>query len=412
MEQNTNTANNKEIKQLNIVTVLKAMTRKWYLYLIWLPIAFGISCAIILPVPRSYTSTVKLAPELKSATASGSLSSLASSFGLSLGNKLGNTDAILPELYPDVINSVDFRTRLFKLKVTDKDGKVTTTYYDHLANRQKSAWWQDKINDFMERFDTDTIDAPNGKKNGKNEKVDPFRLTKRQTEISNSIGTKIKCTVDKKNFVISISVSDQDPLISATIADSVKSMLQAFITEYRTKKAKLDVEYALGLEMDAKKEYEKARRAYAAYSDSHQDLALQEYQSQLEDLENEMQLRYNAYTAHSTQLQAARAKLREETPAFTQIQSATVPIKPSAPKRMIFCGIFLLFTFIVVTIYAGVKYDPNKVKKGKKEKKKNDNTNDTTPDENDNDNEADAVTEVEVLNADDSENQDKPEDNK
>ena len=125
-----------------------------------------------------------------------------------------------------------------------------------------------------------------------------------------------------------------------------------------------------------------------------------------------MQLRYNAYTAHSTQLQAARAKLREETPAFTQIQSATVPIKPSAPKRMIFCGIFLLFTFIVVTIYAGVKYDPNKVKKGKKEKKKNDNTNDTTPDENDNDNEADAVTEVEVLNADDSENQDKPEDNK
>ena len=47
----------------------------------------------------------------------------------------------------------------------------------------------------------------------------------------------------------------------------------------------------------------------------------------LDDLENEMQLQYKAYNTASAQLLAAEAKVQQETPAFTTLQSATVPVK-------------------------------------------------------------------------------------
>ena len=41
----------------------------------------------------------------------------------------------------------------------------------------------------------------------------------------------ISCNVDKRTGIISISVNDQDPLVCATIADSVRCKLQNFIID-------------------------------------------------------------------------------------------------------------------------------------------------------------------------------------
>ena len=50
---------------------------------------------------------------------------------------------------------------------------------------------------------------------------------------------------------------------------------------------------------------------------------------------NQMQQKYNIYTTINTQMHSAAAKLQEATPAFTTIQTATVPIKPAGPKRVL-----------------------------------------------------------------------------
>ncbi|MBO5549302.1 MAG: chain-length determining protein, partial [Prevotella sp.] len=70
------------------------------------------------------------------------------------------------------------------------------------------------------------------------------------------------------------------------------------------------------------------------------------YRAKQEDLENDMQLKFNTYTAMQTQLQQAKAKVQERTPAFTLLKGASVPIKPSGPKRMIFViGMVILAFF-------------------------------------------------------------------
>ena len=49
----------------------------------------------------------------------------------------------------------------------------------------------------------------------------------------------------------------------------------------------------------------------------------------------------------NNQLQAAKAKIQERTPAFTMLQNASVPTKPEGPKRMIFVLVMTFLAFVV-----------------------------------------------------------------
>ncbi len=64
-----------------------------------------------------------------------------------------------------------------------------------------------------------------------------------------------------------------------------------------------------------------------------------------------MQLQYNAYTQIAAQLLAAEAKVQEETPAFTTLQSATVPLIPEAPKKKKIVLVFLFLAFVATSVW-------------------------------------------------------------
>ena len=339
---------NKEehLKQIDVVAIAKEMKKHKKQYLIALPITFVLSCLLIICVPRYYTSTAKLAPEISSFSSS-SLGDIASSFGFDLGGSSSNGDAIFPELYPELIESNDFMVGMFDVKVKSKDGSINTTYYNYLATKRQTPWWTKAYNSVKQMFDT-----PDSTVVSKNGKANPFQLTRRQDQIARLMSKNIKCDIDKKNYVISITVEDQDPLICATLADTVQAKLQEFITDYRTKKAKKDLEYYKKLSSDAKSKYEHIRQQYGSYSDANQDVVLESYRLKANDMENEMQLLYNTYTTLQAQVQQAQAKLLMQTPAFTTLQSASVPLKPAGPKRMLFVLGMTVLAFLIISIYS------------------------------------------------------------
>ena len=315
--------------------------------------AFVLAAVYTLSLPNYYECEVKLSPEISGSKSNNSLSSLASSFGIKIGGAVSNaTDALFPTLYPELMNSVDFKTSLFQVPVTIEGNEAegiadrTMSYYDYLKNEQKSPWWSATIagtKKFLislmkEEAPQDTI-------------VNPFRLTKEQTDIVKAIDKKIVCDVDSTTMVISINVTDQDPVICAMMADTVKTRLQNFITDYRTSKARVDLEYNKKICAETKARYEKARQLYAEFMDANQDIILQTVRQKQTDLENEMQLQYNAYQQVASQLLAAEAKVQEETPAFTTLQSATVPVEKAGPSRAKMCLILLLLAFLGTTIW-------------------------------------------------------------
>ena len=325
------------------------------LYYKVLSITFVVSAIIMLSIPNYYKCTVMLAPEIPDGTKGTSgLASLASSFGVNIGAASVGADAIMPNLYPDLMNSVAFRASLFPVKVQEEDGDTAMTYYDYLENYQRLPWWSAGMKAVGNGISS-VINSLLGNEEETSNKVNPFRLTKEQMKIVETMQKKVVCDVDKKTFVITIDVTDQDPLIAATLADSVQTHLQDFITDYRTRKARVDLTYNQKLFKEAQERYEKARLKSAAYSDANRHAIFAEKQSEITKLENEMQLQYRAYSQVAAQLQLAEAKVQEETPAFTTLQPATVPIKKTGPKRAIFTLIFLFLASIVTTLYVWKK---------------------------------------------------------
>lgn len=343
---------NQPLQQINLRALYdKLIARRKVFYWV-LPITFVVSALLILCVPRYYTVQTKMAPELQSSSALGSLGSFASSFGLDL-NSLDSEDAIYPTLYPDVINSRDFLLQLFDEEVQTADGEFKGTFYTYLQ-QVKYPFWEviaRTVKGWL-RFSKESR-SPGGNPNGNGNEVDPFWLNKLQTNAITLMQENIKCTVDRKTYVITISVTTQDKLVSAMMANIVSEHLQDFITEYRTKKLAKDLEYYEAMETMAKQTYDQARQAYIEYVDSHHSLQLQRYQVQANFLQSDMQMKYASYENFSKQKMITQSKLQEHTPIYTIIESPTVPVKPTGPKRVRFvlamCFLALIVTALWVT---------------------------------------------------------------
>lgn len=342
MEENKNitTQQVEEESSIDFAAIWQAIKKHKKLYYKALGVGFIIGLIIAFSIPNSYNCQIKLAPELGGSSNASSIASLASSFGLNLGGGgSASGDAITPTLYPELMKSVDFKTSLFPVKVKRKQDKNPMTVYDYFKNEWKYAWWEHCFGLMAPKKEKDTL-------------VNNFELTGEQSYIAGLINQTVFCTIDKKTFLITISVNVQDPNVAAQLADSVKTRLQDFLTDYKTSKARHDLEFAETLQKQAKKDYERARRLYVEFMDANQNLMLLTAQQKQNDLENDMQLQYNNYTAICAQVIAAKAKVQEVTPAFTTLQSATVPLGPTSPKKGQIVLICLFLAALGTTIYA------------------------------------------------------------
>ena len=298
---------------------------------------------IALSIPKQYTVTVTLSPEMGGDKASGGLASLASSF-LGTGATGSSPDALNATLAPDIVASTPFILELFNTKVQTLDGKLDTTLVAYL-DEQKQPWWGyikaapgmaiEAIKSlFSEEADTASV-------------LNPFQLTKEESEKVEGLRKVLTADVDKKTAMTTLTVTLQDPKVTAIVADSVVAKLQQYIIDYRIKKAKEDCAYLEQLYKERQQEYYDAQSKYAHYFDSNRNIALQSVRAEQERLQNDMNLAYQVYSQVAQQLQVARAKIQEEKPVFAVVEPATVPLQPSGTSRKV---ILVGIVFLVVCV--------------------------------------------------------------
>ena len=318
----------------SLLKVARLLLSKWKQIFIFCFIVVSLSIGYIMSIPRSYQSDVVMLPEIPSNNSlSSGLGSLASMAGVKLGNG-DSEDAIYPEFYPKVVKTPDFLVALLNKPVRPKGLKQDVSLFIYLTQHQKAPWW-DSL------FQWGGL----GSKEAPTNKIDPQRLTKAQEKLLKGLGSSIVSFVDKRTNMVTINVTMQDPEVAAQVATMVENQLQQYIANYRTSKARNDVKYA----------EKNAQKVYARFADANQDLVLTSVQQEETRLENEMQLAYNGYSQSITQLQLAQAKVQERMPAFTVLQQANVPIKPSAPKRMIFVFMMAVLSFSLSCLWIIIK---------------------------------------------------------
>lgn len=286
---------------------------------------------IALSIPKQYTVTVTLSPEMGGDAKGGGLASLASSF-LGGGATNSSPDALNATLAPDIVASTPFVLELFNTHVQTLDGELDTTLVAYL-DEQKTPWWG-----YIKAAPSLAIEAI---KSLFTEKVDtvsvlnPFQLTEQEYQKVENLRKVITANVDKKTAMTTVTVTLQDPKVTAIVADSVVTKLQQYIIDYRIKKAKEDCAYLEELYKERQQEYYQAQSKYAHYFDTNRNIAFQSVRAEQERLQNDMNLAYQVYSQVAQQLQVARAKIQEEKPVFAIVEPASIPLEPSSTSRKI-----------------------------------------------------------------------------
>ena len=327
MEQNLNTPSpQKEEQEIDLLELFgKLWKRKksiakavGYGALIGLVVAFS--------MPREYTVTVTLSPESGSSSSSG-LMGMASMLGL--GNiSVSNEDALNVSLFPDIMASTPFALELYGMQVRPEKSDTTLALHRFMEGQSKS-WFGYlfalpgmAVGGVMSLFS-------DGEEMEEREIPDPFHLTREEEKSLMGIKEMMSAEADKTTGITTISVTLQDPVVAAVVADSVVHKLQAYITAYRTKKATEDFKYQEMLYEKAKKEYYQLQKEYAAFQDRNQLVTLNAVNQQA-----------------ATQLELLRAKIQEDKPVFAVVEPATVPLKPSAPRKVLILIGFMFLAFV------------------------------------------------------------------
>ena len=122
--------------------LFEVVLKSWKKILVWALCGAAFGMMIGLSKPKTYTAKAVVAPEITTRTGAGGLSSLASLAGINM-NTMALTDAMHPDLYPEIIKSTNFYIDLFDMPVTfeHKDTLVHTDLYDYMVNYAKSPWW-------------------------------------------------------------------------------------------------------------------------------------------------------------------------------------------------------------------------------------------------------------------------------
>ena len=307
-------------------------------YFIILPIAFILGLVYAFGLPDYYTCVVKISPEL---------SKRPSYDGIGFNMINPDYQTIYPDLYPKLMNGADFQASLLPIKVKRQSDGAEFTYYDYLLNEQKRPWWIIFKRKVLGKDDERVEES----------KIDPFHPTAEQSDLMMAISDLIVCDVTPKTFVVTIKVMDQDPLVAATLADSVKIRLQQFLTDYHTNKSLGEVAYYKKVCQQAKMKYDAASTDYSSFMDANRDVQSQSLLSRQTYLENEMQLRQAAYEELCKKLQDAEMSAQEDKPSFATIKSATIPLEPSEPLRVSMCLKWMFFVFALITSWIFYKED-------------------------------------------------------
>jgi uncharacterized protein involved in exopolysaccharide biosynthesis len=356
MQEEINKANEISIKQLfNIIL----NSKRRIAIITVLVAALGVVYALILPV--QFVSSAKVLPEIAQSGGAklfGGISSLAGLAGLDIDN-LGNTDAVRPNLYPDIVNSTPFAIHILNKPVVTQDGEQFQSL-GHFLNKQGK-------NNGAAKFFSSIFSIFSSKKAGggayeklvENPGNKPFKFTKSQELTLKDFKSRVVSSIDKKTGVIGLSVQMEDPEVAGLIAKESLDYLTEYVVEYRTEKLKKYEQFLNERMSEAKKKYENTRYNLSNYKDRNKNIILLVPKTEEDQLKYDFDMAYGLYLEVSKKLEQTRIQAQNETPVLKTLEPPTIPLMKSEPKRTTIVISFAVMGFILasfLSLYKGIDW--------------------------------------------------------
>ncbi|WP_128548691.1 GNVR domain-containing protein [Larkinella soli] len=295
--------------------------------------------------PDEYTSEVIVMPEASSGGGGGmgNLGSIAGLAGISLDNPAG--EAVRPDLYPNVLESIPFALDLLKQPVYAKQYRTTMPLQTYLKRQGRET--------FLDRLTGSTGDAADAavRPPAPASLPDPknysraLQITPEQEGLANALISRITPTIDRRTGMVTIEAKMPDPVVSATVARLSLDYLTNYITSYRTQKIRNQAAFLTQQVEQSKRRYQSAEYALESYRDRNRSLYGGLARLEEQRLQADYLLAQTVYNDLSRQLEQAKIRVQEETPVFKMLEPPRIPLRKSGPRRTM---------IIVVAIVAGM----------------------------------------------------------
>jgi len=368
-----------EEDEIDLVELAKTVWngRRYIYYCVGVFVLLGLFVA--LGSGEEYESEVKLIPEMRQSPSMGGLGGLARQFGVGGGGSAQPTDAgIPPDLYPDVTRSVVLMQRLmdYEVDLPNSDQRVTLFEYFTEHNDPSAVSIAKKYTVNLpftilggvtglfrsEEEETDTP-SPTGfdREIADDEKIHRIiQMSSEEWEIIRNLRERVSTNIGRETGMVTVSVRMPNGEIAADVADQVVEFLSEYITNYRTEKARADVDFIEQRYREAQNRFEEAQEALARFRDENRGELTSLAATREQRLQSEYDLTFNLYNTMAERLEESRIKLQEDTPVVSVIEPAAVPDQRSEPKRgMIMIISVLLGGIIGVGVVFGKQFLEN-----------------------------------------------------
>lgn len=331
-----------EIRLSDIVQILK--DSRWTV-LVWGTVFLVIGAIYAFSKPNQYTVEITVMPEIQSKGASlGGLSSLAGLAGIDVGS-MTSTDAIRPDIYPDVLRSVPFALQVLRQPVYSQLLEKETTLQTFLEEQGRQSWPGGLISGSDNEEKQVPLPDPENRSKA-------LQISKKQENLVKAVHGSVAAAYDKKTGVITVTTTLPDPVVAATVAQLSLDYLTNYISGYRTEKSRNQVDFLTKQTEEAKERYQKAEYALSAYRDDNRYLNLSTAKLAEQRLQADFLLTQNLFNELSKQLEQAKIKVAEDAPVFKTLEPARIPLKKSGPKRsLIITGFAIAGAFLSIVFY-------------------------------------------------------------
>lgn len=306
-----------------------------------------------LTMKRTYTVNTVMVPQLSSGKTS-SLSSLASLAGFDLGTS--PSADLSPVTYPQIVSSTPFRLELLHTPLHYEKADTAVSMLDYALNYDKPG--------VMAAVKKYTIGLPGvilGALRGEKEELSlpaegvtdgpkPLFVNKDEEKFMTAIGNAVSLAVDKKEGLLTLSVTGSEPIQTAELALKAQQLLQAEITRFRTEKAEAELEYVQARYKEVKAEADHYQNLLASVTDRSQSMTTTRSRVEMERVRSKYTVANSIYLEMAKQLEQSKMQVKRDTPAFTIVQPVAVPTQPSNSRAKT----LIVWTFLGFVLGCGI----------------------------------------------------------
>lgn len=348
-----------EEKEIDLLDLFRKLWKRKMTILICLGVFTVLGLIAALATEHRYVTKIAFVPQYNSSMSS-RLSSLASLAGVSLDDG-ANDGPISPVVYPKIMGNLDLLKELAYTPIHFKGYeepiplidwynderyqkknffKTLVRYTIGLPGVIKDAIDAKKDEDILFPADSSGISAPS--------------LTSEEAVAIKALRSNLDLDVLKSEKHVVLSATMNESNASAELAIAAYNLFKKYISEFKIRKAKNNLEYLEKQYAEAKANYESKQASLAWLKDRHQGKRTAAAEVEYQRLNTETELARMLYLELAKNCLSARVKVTEDNVAFTELTPAYVPRK-SANSRKTVLLIWMLAGLFVGGIWALVQ---------------------------------------------------------